>query len=94
MTPPDERVFNARTAVHVKKWWLPIVAGQSDLLGALLHSDCAGPYSGWSAGIPFRHAIGWRGDQGGHDVICNTLDTQTRAPDQQALQVTGQSPQY
>jgi hypothetical protein len=49
---------------------------------------------GWSAGIPLLHAVGWRGDQGGDDVIGNTLDTQTRAPDQQAHQVTGQSPQY
>jgi hypothetical protein len=46
------------------------MAGQSDRLSALLHSDCIGPHSDWSVGIPFLRAVDWRGDQGGDEVIC------------------------
>jgi hypothetical protein len=47
------------------------MAGQSDRLSALLHSDCIGPHSDWSVGTPFLRAVDW-GDQGGDEVICNT----------------------
>ena len=42
-----------------KKWWFWIRAGHSDRLSVHLHSDCVGPYPGWTACrvAPSRHAV-------------------------------------
>src|SRR5262252_6170318 len=90
----DQFLISGGSLVGARQFrrWFWIMAGQGDLLSASLHSDRGGLYSGWSAGMPLPRAVGWRGDQGRDEVICNTPHTQTRAPDQQTLQITGWSP--
>jgi hypothetical protein len=68
------------------------MAGQRDFLSALPHSDRTCRHSGWSEAISRLRALDWHDDQGGGDVVCNTLDTQMRIADQGTRQVTGQSP--